>query len=180
INSRSQRADADIDKVLLSTEQLNEILDYMGRQIGHEYQDKELLVLGVLKGGFMFTTLEVDFFKASSYGTGTSSSGSVKLDESFDLSSIKGKHVLVAEDIIDTGLTMSSLVSLLRRSGAMSVRVAVLLDKRARRKVTFDPDFVGMYMGEEFVVGYGIDFAERYRWLPYIGVPKPELRTVGY
>jgi len=187
IKQRVERSDEDIDKVVLSTEQLNEILADMGQRIGEDYKDKHLLVIGVLKGGAVFTadlirhvspvplTMEVDFFKAASYGLGTSSSGTVKLDDAFNLATVKDKHVLVAEDIIDTGLTISSIVTLLRGAGAMSVRVAVLLDKRSRRRVTYEPDYIGMHIGDEFVVGYGIDFAERYRWLPYIGTPKPEV-----
>lgn len=187
IKSRSERADHEIEKILFTTEQLNEILDDLGRQIGRDYENKPLFVLGILKGGFMFTAdlirhihpvppvLEVDFFKAASYGMGIQSSGKVHLDEHFDLSLVKDKHVLVTEDIIDTGLTMSTIVALLRSAGAMSVRVCVLLDKRTRRKQTLDADYIGMVCPDEFVVGYGIDFAERYRWLPYIGVPKPEV-----
>lgn len=159
-------------------------MERLGREIGAHYQGRSVLVLGVLKGGFMFTAdlvrhidpvplkLEVDFIKASSYGSGTVTSGTVKLDDGFNLESVTGKHVLVVEDIVDSGLTLSRIVGLLTTEGkAASVKVCTLLDKRARRKVVFEADYVGFECPDEFVVGYGIDFSENYRFLPYVGVP---------
>ncbi|PNH05828.1 Hypoxanthine-guanine phosphoribosyltransferase [Tetrabaena socialis] len=119
-------------------------------------------------------SLEVDFFKASSYGSGTSSSGVVRLDSAFDLTSVQGKHVLLVEDIIDTGNTLSRLVALMNESGAATVRVCALLDKKARRRVPMQADYTGFECPDAFIVGYGIDYAEKYRNLPYIGVPRDE------
>mmetsp|Transcript_32765 Transcript_32765/g.72377 ORF Transcript_32765/g.72377 Transcript_32765/m.72377 type:complete len:248 (+) Transcript_32765:101-844(+) len=176
----------DIGKVLFSEQQLEVCLTRLGSQIGDDYRGKHVLVLGVLKGGFMFTAdlvrhiqpvppmMEVDFIKASSYGSGTETSGFVKLDDGFDVATLKGKHVLVVEDIVDSGLTLTKIVAMLRASGTASVKVATLLDKRARRKVVFEADYVGFDCPDEFVVGYGIDYNERFRFLPYVGVPKPE------
>lgn len=156
-----------------------------------DYQERDLLVLGVLKGAFMLTTdlvrhiypypasLEVDFFKASSYGAGTSSSGVVQLDSAFDLDSVRGKHLLLVEDIIDTGNTLSRIVELMKAAGAASVRVCALLDKKARRKVPMEANYVGFPCPDAFIVGYGIDYAEKYRNVPYIGVPKPEFIRQG-
>eukprot|EP00955_Chlamydomonas_euryale_P047462 353695-Chlamydomonas_euryale.AAC.6 len=116
---------------------------------------------------------EIDFLKASSYLPGAlETSGKVNIAEGFDMSNVAGKHVLVVEDIIDSGLTLTAITELLRTEGrAASVKVVTLLDKRARRKVVFDADYVGFDCPDEFVVGYGIDYSERFRFLPYIGTP---------
>lgn len=174
----------DISKVIYGPDEIERCLERLGKEIGAHYKGRPVLALGVLKGGFMFTAdlvrhvhpvppkLEVDFIKASSYGSGTVTSGTVKLDDGFNLASVAGKHVLVVEDIVDSGLTLSRIVSLLTNEGkAASVKVCTLLDKRARRKVVFEADWVGFECPDEFVVGYGIDFSEHYRFLPYIGVP---------
>lgn len=179
---------SDIGKVLYSQEQLQSCVERLGSQIGQDYVGKHVLLVGVLKGGYMFSAdlarsitpvppiMEVDFLKASSYGLGRlETTGRVKIDDGFDLSSCQGKHVLVVEDIVDSGLTLSAIVELLKSSGqAASVKVCALLDKRARRKVQFEADYVGFECPDEFVVGYGIDYSEMYRFLPYIGVPTPE------
>ncbi|KXZ43605.1 hypothetical protein GPECTOR_85g335 [Gonium pectorale] len=119
-------------------------------------------------------SLEVDFFKASSYGSGTTSSGVVRVDSGFDLSSVNGKHVLLVEDIIDTGNTLSRLVALMSGSGAASVKLCALLDKKARRRVPITAEYTGFECPDEFIVGYGIDYAEKYRNLPYIGSVREE------
>ncbi|GIL54681.1 hypothetical protein Vafri_10419 [Volvox africanus] len=119
-------------------------------------------------------SMEVDFFKASSYGAGTTSSGVVQLDSSFKKEGVRDKHVLLVEDIIDTGHTLSRLVALMEEAGAASVRVAALLDKKARRRIPFQADYTGFECPDEFIVGYGIDYAEKYRNLPYIGSVKEE------
>ncbi|GLI71194.1 hypothetical protein VaNZ11_016309 [Volvox africanus] len=176
----------EIDSVIFSEELIQARVAELGRLIGQDYELSDLLVLGVLKGAFMFTTdlvryiypypasLEVDFLKASSYGSGTTSSGVVQLDSSFKKEAVRDKHVLLVEDIIDTGHTLSHLVTLMRDAGASSVRVAVLLDKKARRSTPFQADFTGFECPDEFIVGYGIDYAEKYRNLPYIGSVKKE------
>ena len=118
--------------------------------------------------------MQLDFIKASSYGSGTETSGVVKI-EGLDVSSVKGKDILIMEDIVDSGLTLSRICRLLKEEGgAASVKVCALLDKRARRKVVFEADWVGFNCPDEFVVGYGIDFSEHWRFLPFVGVPKPE------
>ncbi|GLC39564.1 hypothetical protein PLESTB_001626600 [Pleodorina starrii] len=176
----------EINAVIYSEDVIEARVAEMGRLIGQDYQHTELLVLGVLKGAFMFTTdlvrhiypypasLEVDFFKASSYGSGTTSSGVVQLDSAFKLESVAGKHVLLVEDIIDSGNTFSRLVAVMREAGAATVRVAALLDKKARRRVPFEADYTGFECPDEFIVGYGIDYAEKYRNLPYIGSVREE------
>ncbi|GFR49691.1 hypothetical protein Agub_g11841 [Astrephomene gubernaculifera] len=176
----------EIGQIIFSAEEIEARVAELGRLVGQEYQHRDLLVLGVLKGAFMFTTdlvrhiyphpgsLEVDFFKASSYGSGTSSSGVVQLDSAFDWGSVRDKHVLLVEDIIDTGNTLSRLVALMREAGAASVRVCALLDKKARRRVPMQADYTGFECPDEFIVGYGIDYAEKYRNLPYIGSVRPE------
>ncbi|GAX79488.1 hypothetical protein CEUSTIGMA_g6929.t1 [Chlamydomonas eustigma] len=184
LTKQSATLHPDIGKVLYTQEQLEECLQRLGSQIGRDYADKHVVVIGVLKGGFMFcadlvrhihpvpSIMEVDFFKASSYGSGMETSGRVKLDSGFDISSLSGKHVLVVEDIVDSGLTLTNVVALLESKGhASSVKVCTLLDKRARRKVQFEADYVGFTCPDEFVVGFGIDYSEMYRFLPYIGVP---------
>lgn len=176
----------DMAKVLYSEQAIDECLTRLGKEIGQEYKGKKVLVLSVLKGGFMFTAdlirkvdpyptvMQLDFIKASSYGSGTETSGVVKI-EGLDISTVKGKDVLIMEDIVDSGLTLSRICSLLRgEGGAASVKVCALLDKRARRKVEFEADWVGFDCPDEFVVGYGIDFSEHWRFLPFVGVPKPE------
>ena len=118
--------------------------------------------------------MQLDFIKASSYGSGTETSGVVKI-EGLDVASVKGKDILIMEDIVDSGLTLSRIVRLLEEDGgAASVKVCALLDKRARRKVVFEADWVGFDCPDEFVVGYGIDFSEHWRFLPFIGVPKAD------
>lgn len=177
----------DLAKQLFTADDLKACVDRLGRQIGADYAGKHMLMIGVLKGGFIFTAdlaravdpapaiMEIDFLKASSYLPGQlETSGVVRLDDGFDLSSVAGKHVLVVEDMIDSGLTLSRIVDLLKSSNAASVKVCALLDKRSRRKVVFEADYVGLVCPNEFIVGYGIDYSEYYRFLPYIGVPTEE------
>ncbi|KAG2424417.1 hypothetical protein HXX76_014470 [Chlamydomonas incerta] len=176
----------EISKIIFSAEEIDARVAELGRLVGTDYSDRELLVLGVLKGAFAFTSdlvrhiypyppsLEVDFFKASSYGSGTVSSGRVQLDSGFKLDSVRGKHVLLVEDIIDTGNTLSALVAVMKGAGAASVRVCALLDKKARRRVPMEAEYTGFECPDEFIVGYGIDYAEKYRNLPYIGAVKDE------
>ncbi|MEW5309392.1 MAG: hypothetical protein WDW38_001286 [Sanguina aurantia] len=122
-------------------------------------------------------TLEVGFLKASSYGSSSTTSGEVKIDSGFNLKSVTGKDVLVVEDIMDTGLTLTKIVAHLNTAGPKSVRICTLLDKKARRRVPLQADFVGLECPDAFIVGYGIDYNEKYRNLPYIGVPRPEFVT---
>lgn len=171
----------DIKKILLTQEQIDERVREMGKQIAADYKDKDLVVIILLKGAAWFATdltraidmpLRVDFMVASSYGNGTSTSGNVKvkLDISED---IKGKDVLVIDDIIDSGVTFAAITEMLRQYKPATLKTAALCDKAERRINGLQADYVGFNIPDEFVVGYGLDYAGDYRNLPYIGVLKP-------
>ncbi|AXY26535.1 hypoxanthine phosphoribosyltransferase [Suicoccus acidiformans] len=174
----------DIQEVLVTREEIAEAVRKLGQQITQDYQGKELLVVGVLRGAAIFLTdiireidlyVEIDFMDVSSYGAGTESSGEVKIIKDLD-TKVEGRNILVVEDIIDTGRTLRYLVDLLKYRKANSVKVCALLDKPERRVIKdLVPDYVGLEVPDEFVVGYGLDFDQKYRNLPYIGVLKPEL-----
>ncbi|MGK5511107.1 hypoxanthine phosphoribosyltransferase [Brevibacillus formosus] len=175
----------DIEKILLSEEDIAGKVRELGETLAAEYKDKNPLVICVLKGAVIFMAdlirhmnipCEMDFMAVSSYGSGTESSGMVKILKDLD-TSVQDRHVLVVEDIMDSGLTLSRLVELLRHREAASVKVVTLLNKPERRKVDISPDYKGYDVPDEFVVGYGLDYAEHYRNLPYIGVLKPEVYT---
>jgi len=164
--------------VLISEEELKARIEEMGRQITEQYQGKDLVLVGVLKGCFLFLAdlaraidlpLRVDFLGLSSYAGGTESSGVVRITN--DLSRpIEGKDVLVVEDIIDTGLTMQYLLENLATRGPKSVRICSLLFKPENNRIPVEIDHLGFEIPDKFVVGYGLDYDERYRNLPYIGV----------
>lgn len=171
---------SDIKKVLLTQEQIEQRVAELGKQITADYAGKDLIVVVLLKGAAWFATdltraidlpLRVDFMVASSYGNGTSTSGSVKvkLDISED---IAGKDVLVIDDIIDSGVTFASISNMLRQQRPASLKTVALCDKAERRVNGLDADYVGFQIPDEFVVGYGLDYAGDYRNLPYIGVLK--------
>ncbi|MGF9908007.1 hypoxanthine phosphoribosyltransferase [Brevibacillus porteri] len=175
----------DIEKILLSEEDIAVKVRELGKTLAAEYKDKNPLVICVLKGAVVFMAdlirhmdipCEMDFMAVSSYGSGTESSGMVKILKDLD-TSVQNRHVLVVEDIMDSGLTLSRLVELLRHREAASVKVVTLLNKPERRKVDISPDYKGYDVPDEFVVGYGLDYSEHYRNLPYIGVLKPEVYT---
>lgn len=172
--------DQDIEEILLTEQQIKAKIAELGRIITQEYQGKDLLVVGILKGAFVFMAdlvkeiklpINLDFMVVSSYGASTKTSGVVRIVKDLD-EEIEGRHVLVVEDIIDTGLTLNYLVGILQSRNPASVKTCTLLDKPERRKVPFTPDFNGFSIPDKFVVGYGLDYAERYRNLPYIGIPK--------
>ena len=175
----------DIAKVLISEEQLSKRIREMAAEISRDYAGKNPTMICILKGAVMFYTdllrqvsipLTMDFMAVSSYGNKTKSSGEVGIRK--DLStSIEGKHVVIVEDIVDSGFTLSYLSRMLASRGAASVKLCTLLDKPARRApgITLKSDYSGFVVGDEFVVGYGLDYAEYYRNLPYIGVLKPEV-----
>ncbi|MBP3411121.1 MAG: hypoxanthine phosphoribosyltransferase [Clostridia bacterium] len=175
----------DIAKVLISEEQLSKRIREMAAEISRDYAGKNPTMICILKGAVMFYTdllrqvsipLTMDFMAVSSYGNKTKSSGEVEIRK--DLStSIEGKHVVIVEDIVDSGFTLSYLSRMLASRGAASVKLCTLLDKPARRApgITLKSDYSGFVVGDEFVVGYGLDYAEYYRNLPYIGVLKPEV-----
>ncbi|GAB6934866.1 hypoxanthine phosphoribosyltransferase [Calditerricola yamamurae] len=175
--------DQDIKEVLISEEAIREKVRELGQILSAEYAGKNPLVICVLKGAALFMTdlvrqmnipLEMDFMAVSSYGASTQSSGVVRILKDLD-TPVEGRHVLVVEDIIDSGLTLSYLIDLLKRRNAASVKVVTLLDKPHRRTVDLKPDYCGFVVPDAFVVGYGLDYAEKYRNLPYIGVLKPEV-----
>lgn len=173
----------DIEKVVFSEEQLQARVKELGEQISRDYAGKCPLVICVLKGAFIFMAdlvknvtvpLELDFMAVSSYGASTKSSGVVRILKDLDVS-VEGRDVLIVEDIIDTGLTLSYLIEVLQGRKANSIRVVTLFDKPARRTADMEADYRGFVLPDEFIVGYGLDFAEKYRNLPYIGVLKREI-----
>ena len=168
----------DLSQVLLSAAQIQSRVATLGRTLTTDYQEKDPLLVGILSGSFLFHAdlvrnmnlpLAVDFMAVSSYGDRTSSSGVVRILKDLN-SSIAGRHVIIIEDIVDTGLTIAHLMDLFRTRGPHSVKVCSLLHKPARARVEVKVDFLGFTIEDKFVVGYGLDFAERYRNLPYIGV----------
>ena len=174
---------ADLEKVLLTKEQIEARLDEMAAQIDADYAGRELLLVGVLRGAVMVmadlsrrlhTSIEMDWMAVSSYGSGTKSSGVVRILKDLD-SDLHGRDVLIVEDIIDSGLTLSWLVSNLRSRGPASVEIATLLRKPEAARVEVDVKYVGFDIPPEFVVGYGLDFAEKYRHLPFVGTLAPHV-----
>ncbi|WP_100332946.1 hypoxanthine phosphoribosyltransferase [Bacillus alkalisoli] len=175
----------DIEKILYSEEEIQAKVRELGQQLTEEYQDSFPLAIGVLKGAMPFmadlikrvdTYLEIDFMDVSSYGNSTVSSGEVKILKDLD-TSVEGRDILIIEDIIDSGLTLSYLVELFRYRKAKSIKIVTLLDKPTGRKAAIKADYVGFIVPDEFVVGYGLDYTQKYRNLPYIGVLKPEVYT---
>ena len=174
----------DIQEVVLSQEDIQEIVSKMGAEITRDYQGKNPLLVTVLKGAIIFMAdvmraiecpLSVDFMAVSSYGDGAKSSGVVRIVKDLD-TKIEGRDVLIVEDILDSGLTLSYLIRMLEARGAKSVRVAAFLVKDVEgKKPAVHPQYVGSHVPDEFIVGYGLDYAERYRNLPYIGILKPEV-----
>lgn len=173
----------DIEEVLISEQQLQDKVLELGRKIASEYQGKPLLLLCVLKGAVMFLAdlaraidlpLEVDFMILSSYGSATESSGVVRIMKDLE-EPIDGKDVLIVEDIVDSGLTLNYLLEVLRTRNPLSLRVCTLIDKVKAREKLVTPDYIGFQVADRFVVGYGLDYAQRYRNLPYIGILKPEV-----
>lgn len=175
--------DRDVDHILLSTQDIDRVTTEVAAKIDADYRDTDgkLVLLGILKGSVIFmgdlmkkitVPLEIDFMKVSSYGGDTKSSGRIKIHLDLNRSDISSCNILVIEDIIDSGRTLSYLTEYLRLNGAKSVRTCTLLDKPSRREVDFQADYVGATIPDEFVIGYGLDYAEKYRELPYVGVLK--------
>lgn len=173
----------DIEKILLTEEQIQERVEEIGVQLTEEYREKFPLAIGVLKGAVPFLSdlmkrfdsyVEIDFMDITSYGNATVSSGEVKILKDLN-TSVEGRDVIIIEDIIDSGLTLSYLVDLFKYRKAKSIKVVTLLDKPSGRKVDLKADVVGFEVPDGFVVGYGLDYAEKYRNLPYIGILKKEV-----
>ena len=172
-----------IEKVLLTEYQLEQRIKELGAEITRDYQGKELVLAAVLRGSYVFMAdltraidlpLTVDFMAVSSYGAGTVSSGQVEIKK--DLSDpIEGKNLLIIEDILDSGNTLYYLMDVLSARHPASIRICTLLDKPERRVKPIKADYAGFVIPDAFVVGYGLDYAEKYRNLPYVGVLKPEV-----
>ena len=179
----SEAMSDDILEVLLSEEKIRERVRQLGAEITRDYAGKTPFFLGVLKGCYVFMSdlvrnvdlhCSMDFMAVSSYGGGTSSTGAVRITK--DLSrDIEGKDVIIVEDILDSGITLSYLTKYLQNRKPASIRIVTLLDKPARRRADIRADYCGFTVPDEFVVGYGLDYAEDYRNLPYIGILKPEI-----
>lgn len=175
----------DISELLYTEQQIQQKVAEMGEQISKDFAGRNPLVVCVLKGAFMFLAdlmkritipVELDFMAISSYGVSTKSSGVVKIIKDLDIP-VDGRHVLIVEDIIDSGLTLSYLIDVLERRNALTVSVAAMFDKPARRTVDLKADYIGFTLPDAFVVGYGLDYAEKYRNLPYLGILKEEVYT---
>ena len=176
----------DVLRVLLSEDEIREKVRELGGKITADYKNSNLMLVTVLKGAVVFLAdlmrqidvpAEIDFMVVSSYGSGVKSSGVVKIVKDLDVH-LAGKDILIVEDILDSGLTLSYIKELLESRGPRSIRIATLLDKPSRRKVDLQADYIGFSVPDEFVIGYGLDYDEKYRNLPYIGILKPEVYSV--
>lgn len=174
---------SDIKEILFTEEQIQAKVKELAEKINHDYRDKNPVLVGVLNGAFVFLadlmrhldlTCTVDFVSWSSYGKDTSSSGIFRIMKDLE-TNVESKHVLIVEDIIDTGLTLHYLLDTVRARRPASVKVVALLDKPSRRRIEAKADYLGFKIPDAFVVGYGLDFAQRYRNLPFIAILKPEI-----
>ncbi len=176
----------DIDHILVSQQQLQDKIGELGAQISRDYDGHELLLVSILKGSVVFMAdlmraitipCAIDFMVVSSYGgSNTTTTGLVKIVKDLD-QDLSGKDVLIVEDILDTGVTLSHLMPMLQMRNPRSVKICSILSKPSRRKADIEPDYMGFEVPDEFVVGYGLDYDEKYRNLPYVGVLKPEVYT---
>ncbi len=180
-----EKMNEDIERIFFTEDQIQSKVSELGEELTEKYRDKFPIFIGILKGSFMFMAdlirkvdirCEVDFMSVSSYGSGTTTTGAVRISK--DLSrDIEGRHVVLVEDILDSGFTLSYLCSYLKVRKPASVVICTLLDKPARRQTEIKPDYSGFECPDEFIVGYGLDYSEKYRNLPYIGVLKKEIYT---
>lgn len=171
----------DIQSVLISEQQLADEVKKLGEQISRDYADRNLMMVSVLKGSVVFMAdlmraisvpASIDFMSVTSYGKGVKTSGVVRIIKDLD-EELDGRDILIVEDILDSGMTLSYLKEHIMAKGARSIRIATLLDKPERRRVDIHPDYSCFSVPDEFVVGYGLDYAEKYRNLPYVGILKP-------
>jgi len=172
----------DVESILLSEEEIREKVRELGETIRKDYEGKDLFMLAILKGSVVFMAdlmraidhpVQIDFMSIASYGNSRKSSGIVKILKDID-QNISGKNVLIVEDIMDSGQTLSFLVDLLQARNPQSLKICTFLDKPSRRVADIQPDYYGFVVPDEFIVGYGLDFAEKYRNLPYVAALKPE------
>ena len=175
-----------VEKILVSEEEIDAIVTRIAAEIDRDYKDKNLVLVCILKGSIVFmgdlmkkitVQVEIDCMKVSSYGTQTESTGNINIRLDLIRPDLPECDILIIEDIIDSGRTLKYLTEYLAFKGARSVKTCTLLDKPSRRVVDLTPDYVGCEIPDEFVVGYGLDYAEKFRALPYVGVLKPEVYT---
>lgn len=173
----------DIEEILVSREQIKEMVEKLGKQISEDYEGSELVLVGVLKGGFVFLAdlmreitipVDMDLIAVSSYGASTRSSGVVRIIKDMDLN-VEGKHVLIVEDLVDTGLTLRHLKDLFNTRGPKSVKICTAFDKPSRRKIDITIEYEGIVVPDKFIVGYGLDYAGKYRNLPDVCTLKREV-----
>ncbi len=173
----------DIKEVYFSAEEIDKIVKKLGKQISEDYKDKNLLLVSILKGSVIFMAdlmrsidipCRIDFMSVSSYGSGVKTSGIVKIQKDLDLN-LEGYDVLIVEDILDSGKTLYYVRDMLRTRNPASIKICTLFDKPDRREADIHADYSGSLVPDEFIVGYGLDYDEKYRNLPYIGVLKPEI-----
>ena len=173
-----------IKKVLVTEEEIEALVSRLAEEINRDYADKNLVLVCVLKGSIIFTSdlakklnlvSEMEFMRITTYGNQTESSGEMKMLLDFDRDDFTECDFLIVEDIVDTGITLSSLTAHLGARGAKSIKTVTMLDKPSRRRVEFVPDYCGRTIPDEFVIGYGLDYNERYRELPFIGVLSPDV-----
>lgn len=173
----------DILKVLISEEELSAKVKELGKQISEDYKDKNLTLVSILKGSVVFMAdlmrsitipCFIDFMSVSSYGSGIKTSGAVKIIKDLDID-LSNRDLLIVEDILDSGMTLNYITKILEQRGTRSIKICTLLDKPARRAVDLKADYSGFCVPDEFVVGYGLDYDEVYRNLPYVGILKPHV-----
>lgn len=178
-----ERYDDIVKEILVSSEQITEVTKKLGQQISADYAGKQLVLVGMLKGAMPFMMeltknitipLEMDFVQASSYHGGTSSSATVVFKKDID-TSVSGKHVILVDDIVDTARTVTKVLEIFKERGALSIEMCCMLDKPEGRVVPYQPKYVGVVIPNEFVIGYGLDYNEYYRNLPYVAIVKEEV-----
>lgn len=173
----------DIEKIYFSAEEISEIVKGLGAKISEDYKDKNLLLVSILKGSVIFMAdlmraitipCRIDFMSVSSYGSGTKTTGVVKILKDLDIN-LEGYDLLIVEDILDSGKTLHYVMDILKTRHPASIKICTLFDKPERREAKVTADYSGSVVPDEFIVGYGLDYDEKYRNLPYIGVLKPEI-----
>lgn len=175
----------DIGSVLLSEQEIKEIAEQLGKKITEDYKGKNVLLVSILKGAVVFMAdimreidlkCEIDFMVVSSYGSGVRTSGNVKIIKDVDIP-LTGRDVIIIEDILDSGLTLNYIINMLKERNPNSIEICTLLDKPSGRKAEVRAKYIGREVPDAFVVGYGLDYAEKYRNLPFVGILKPEVYT---
>lgn len=173
----------DVEKILITKEEVAKRIKELGKSISEDYGDKDILCIGILKGSVVFladlireieNNVSIDFMTVSSYGNSTETSGNITIKKDLD-TDISGKHVLIVEDIIDSGITLSRLKELLLKRNPASLKICTLLNKPERRLADIDVEYIGFDIPNEFIIGFGLDYSEKYRELPFVGVLKREV-----